>query len=336
MRNTFRLIPVVLVLLVAHTNADAREPAPTGAPALVDVRKIWDAAPHNAFTDLARFHDTWFCTFREGQAHVAPDGKLRVIQSADGARWESAALVSLPGADLRDPKITVAPGNRLMLLAAAARPKAGGGTTHHTVAWFSKDGKEWGEGKEVGESDFWLWRVTWHRDTAYGVGYGTAKGNESVRLYSSPDGVRYDTLVPTLADQGFPNEHGMVFLPDDTCLCLLRRDAGTKTGLLGTSRPPYKDWTWKDTGKQIGGPALLRTPEGQLLAVVRLYDGKARTSLCRLDPTTGALTEWLPLPSGGDTSYAGIVLQDGILWVSYYSSHEGKTAIYLAKVEMPQ
>ena len=44
------------------------------------------------------------------------------------------------------------------------------------------------------------------------------------------------------------------------------------------------------------------------------------------------LIEVLELPSGGDTSYAGMVLKDGILWVSYYSSHEGKTSIYLAKV----
>lgn len=43
-------------------------------------------------------------------------------------------------------------------------------------------------------------------------------------------------------------------------------------------------------------------------------------------------TETLKLPSGGDTSYAGMVVSDNFLWISYYSSHEGKTAIYLAKV----
>ena len=41
---------------------------------------------------------------------------------------------------------------------------------------------------------------------------------------------------------------------------------------------------------------------------------------------------FLELPSGGDTSYPGLVWYDGILWVSYYSSHEGKTSIYLAKL----
>jgi len=44
--------------------------------------------------------------------------------------------------------------------------------------------------------------------------------------------------------------------------------------------------------------------------------------------------EFLEFPSGGDTSYPGMVFYDGILWVSYYSSHEEKTSIYLAKVKI--
>ena len=35
------------------------------APSLVSVQKIWDQGPHNAFTDLLRFHNEWFCAFRE-------------------------------------------------------------------------------------------------------------------------------------------------------------------------------------------------------------------------------------------------------------------------------
>ncbi|MFV1963959.1 MAG: hypothetical protein ACC628_00945 [Pirellulaceae bacterium] len=47
------------------------------------------------------------------------------------------------------------------------------------------------------------------------------------------------------------------------------------------------------------------------------------------------LIEALQLPSGGDTSYAGLVWHDDMLWISYYASHEGKTSIYLAKVKFP-
>ena len=56
--------------------------------------------------------------------------------------------------------------------------------------------------------------------------------------------------------------------------------AGPRPRKLGTAKPPYKDWTWKDLGKQIGGPAMVRTPDGRLVAGVRLYNGRVRTSLC--------------------------------------------------------
>jgi len=62
---------------------------------LIEVHKIWDQAPHSAFTDLVRFRDRWFCVFREGKAHVSPDGVLRVISSADGTQWESEAVIRL-------------------------------------------------------------------------------------------------------------------------------------------------------------------------------------------------------------------------------------------------
>ena len=78
----------------------------------------------------------------------------------------------------------------------------------------------------------------------------------------------------------------------------------------------------------------LRLPDGRYVAAVRLYAPKVHTGLCWIDPRAGTLREFLTLPSGGDTSYAGLVWHDGLLWVSYYSSHEGKTSIYLAKVKV--
>ena len=67
----------------------------------------------------------------------------------------------------------------------------------------------------------------------------------------------------------------------------------------------------------------------------RLHIGKVRTALCWLDPGTDQLTEFFALPSGGDTSYAGLAFHQGLLYVSYYSSHEERTSIYVAKVKLP-
>lgn len=301
---------------------------------LVDVRKIWDAAPHNAFTDLVRFKDRWYCVFREGRKHVSPDGALRVLTSADGLTWESAARLTHPAGDLRDAKIAVTPDGRLMLGGAVAWHKPTP-HTHQSLAWFSADGKSWSDPVEVADPGYWLWRVTWHKDAWYGLGYGCGPEPKRVRLYRSPDGKKYDRLVENLFDVGYPNESAIVFRPDGTAVCLLRRDGKPNTGLLGTAGPPYTDWAWKDLGVRVGGPQVLQLPDGRLVAVVRLHDGKVRTAVCDLDPEKGTLTERLALPSGGDTSYAGLVWHAGLLWVSYYSSHEGKTSIYLARVRVP-
>ena len=301
---------------------------------LVNVARIWDKAPHNAFTDLVRFNNRFFCVFREGEKHVSADGALRVITSKDGKNWESAALITSPNSDLRDAKITVTPDGKLMLSGAEALHDKSL-HTHQSLVWFSADGYNWSEKQEIGDPDFWLWRTTWHNGKAYNFGYG-CREEKSLRLYSGNDGKTFETLVENLNIEGYPNETSVVF-KGDTAFCLLRRDGEKKSGLLGISLPPYNNWNWKDTEVRIGGPHLIFLPDGRLLAAVRLYgsDGwsPARTSLCLLNPVTGRLTEELQLPSGGDTSYAGLALFDGFLWVSYYSSHEEKTAIYLAKVK---
>jgi hypothetical protein len=323
-----RLVPLLVLILAPCLGNATNGPATPPKPAVTAV-KIWDQAPHNAFTDLVRFQNRWFCVFREGKDHVSPDGALRVITSADGVKWESATRISSKTGDLRDPKITVTPDGRLMLSGAEAI-RDGSAYHYQSLAWFSQDGRNWSERHPIGDPDFWLWRVTWHKGTAYGIGYGCGK-DQSIRLYTSKDGKQFDTLVERLFDVGYPNETAIVFA-GDTAYCLLRRDGKPSSGLLGVSQPPYKKWEWKDLGVQIGGPSLIRLSNGKWLAAVRLYDRRIRTSLCWVDPQAGKLTEFLELPSGGDTSYAGLVEYQDQLWVSYYSSHEGKTSIYLAKV----
>src|ERR1044072_1818689 len=123
---------------------------------LLEVRKIWDRAPHNAFTDLVRFKGSWFCVFREGAAHVSPDGALRVITSKDGKDWVSAALLTQTNADLRDAKIVVTPENQLMLSGAGALHQPAP-FKHQSLAWFSNDGREWSAPINIGDPNAWLW-----------------------------------------------------------------------------------------------------------------------------------------------------------------------------------
>jgi hypothetical protein len=310
---------------------------------LVSVDRIWDQGNHNAFTDLVRFGGRFFCVFREGTGHVSPDGAVRVLESKDGRAWTSAALLTQQGHDLRDPKITTTPGGKLMIVGGAAvREGTKPATSHQSFVTFSADGRGWDKLHEAADKDFWLWRVTWHKGKAYGVGYDCApdtraeKGYSS-RLYVSDDGKKFTPLVESLYSDSGPTEATLRFASDDTCYCLHRRDGRpTNTALLGTSKPPYKEWTWKDLGTYYGGPNFLELPGGRFVAAGRIITKEkgAQTVLCDLDVKEGKLTPLLTLPSGGDTSYPGLVGHEGLLYVSYYASHEGKTSVYLAQVKV--
>jgi hypothetical protein len=328
--------PTVTAALLAALGLACFQAEPEPAPAtaeVVSLKRVWDKADYSAFTDLIRFQDQWFLSFREGKGHVSPDGALRVLASTDGENWKSAALIKSDKGDLRDPKLSITPNGQLLMAAALAYPPSSE-FKHQSFVWISDDGEEWSEPFPIGDPNYWLWRPAWHKDIGYAVGYSTA-GPHSTRLYRGNDG-EAETLVPTLFDKGYANEAALAWLPDDTALCLLRRDGKENSNQLGTSKPPYKDWTWKDLGQHLGGPALLRLKDGRLVAGGRVNTPAVHTGLCWLDPEAGTLTEFLPLPSNGDSSYPGLVEHDGELWVSYYSGHEGKTSIYLARIKLPK
>lgn len=324
---------IVLILVTAIPGMGSELEQKEKQMELIEAGRIWDRAPHNAFTDLIRFEGRWYCAFREGKGHVSDDGRLRVIRSEDGEQWSSAALMEWEAGDVRDAKLSVTADGRLMLSGAVRFLQPVDGNRHQSVSWLSENGTDWSEPYACPTGlGTWRWSTTWHGE--YGYSFGYSGKDTALCLYRTADGKSWevvkDDVFPNPAS--YPNETSLVFLPDDTAYCLLRRDKGSCTAMLGKARPPYEDWEWEDLGTRIGGPKMIRLEDGRFLATVRLYDGKTRTSVCWINPEENTLMETLQLPSGGDTSYAGMVRREDAVWISYYSSHEGKTAIYLGKV----
>ncbi|UCD49780.1 MAG: exo-alpha-sialidase [Phycisphaerales bacterium] len=332
-----RIVSVVLVGLGATI-------APAAAPVeleLVEVKKIWDQAPHNAFTDLICWKEQLYCAFREGRGHVSTDGRIRILRSADGQTWDSAALVSFQGYDFRDAHLSIAPDHRLMLIGGAApRKKDNESAPTGSFVTFSNDGTTWTHPQIVVAPGRWLWRVTWREGKAYGVSYAANGGERYLTLLASTDGLKYEPLVERLFDKGSPNETTLRFSADGTCYALVRRDRhgdAPTTAMLGVAKADYTQWQWHDLGSEFnafGGPDFIRLPCGHWIGAGRMHQGGTHTALTYLDVQNGTMTALLHLPSGGDTSYAGLLWHDDLLYVSYYSSHEGKTAIYLAKVNV--
>jgi HEAT repeat protein len=314
---------------------------------LIDVKKIWDNAPHSAFTDLIDFDGKLYCSFRQGDGHVCNDGNICVMVSKDSAEtWTVTAVVKMEGWDLRDADFSIAPDGRLMLLGGACRRTV----SHHTGTFvsFSEDGNTWTEPKIVVQPGRWLWRVTWHKGKAYGFSYSAGdQWSGRIDLMSSSDGIDFDVLVENVCRQGSPNEVQMQFDDDGTAIALLRR-AGA-SALLGKSSGDFTEWKFNDLNRStmwnepydqgesfhsFGGPNFIQTFDGIWVGGGRLHKGGDYTALTYIDVASGTMEEILRLPSGGDTSYPGFVWKDNILYMSYYSSHEDKTSIYLARIKL--
>ncbi len=324
-------------------------------PVLVHSERIWDRAEHNAFTGLCVAGDSLWCTFRESDRHVhGLDGSIRVIRSPDRMNWRSAALLDEPGIDLRDPKITVMPDGRLMLLIGGSRyvdhdlreqaPRvafgdAGDGTfgvlqPMHLPA-------ECATGKD------WLWRLTWHDGVGYGAIYHASQRVQSLDLVTTRDGITCTALarvdVPLASPRVRATETTLRFLEDGTMLALVRCDGESAVGMLGRALPPYRDFTWVALDRRLGGPDLIVLDGDRLLAGSRVFpppqsgpgrdDRSPWTELFWID-TKGATRTLCRLPSGGDCSYPGFALDGDLLRVSYYTSHREPTSIHLATLRL--
>ena len=296
-----------------------------GVPEIVSLKKIWDGAPHNAFTDLIYHQGEWFCAFREADYHSdrptnkAPGrekagrhGEVRVIVSSAGDQWESAGLVAEQGFDLRDPKLSVMPDGRMMLLTCACvhdpeQEARGGYRTRSPRVAFSRDGRQWSTPRRVLSEDHWLWRATWHEGRAWSVSkLGESPIPRRAFLYWSDNGIDWNWVNELKLPEGSnigrePSETTLRFLPDGEMIALIRQH------YIGRSRPPYRHWTYTRIGHSLGGPNFLRLPDGRMWCASRI---NGRTKLARM--TVDTFEPVLELPCDGDTGYPGMMVCYGL------------------------
>lgn len=308
---------------------------------LLSVQKIWDKGEHAAFTDLIEYRGNLFCAFREGTSHQDTKGSLRILSSSDGIEWKSCALISDPDDDLRDPKLSIDPIGRLVLNCGALSQNLKGEYRDiSSKITFSNDGTAWAPMRTILKRHEWLWRLTWRLGYAYGVSYQRLDPTDRhsyriLTLYRTQDGLDYEKICE-LEVTGYPSETVLRFRADGTMVALVRRDGKEdRLAWIGESQPPYQEWNWMTLSTHVGGPNFLILPDESLLIGGRLltvspYGFVEKTFLGRLH--VSSVNRILLLPSGLDCSYPGMVLKDNVLYVSYYSSHEGKSAIYLARL----
>jgi len=327
---------ITLFLLPLFVKAQSSEEQKT----IVSVERIWDRAAHNAFTSLINYKGKLYCTFRESNGHVSEiNGSIRVIVSDDEQNWRSIAFLSEKDVDLRDPQLSVTPDGRIMLNFGGSyyvgetlvkmKPK---------VSFSDENGMNFSEPQDIVLDDKlhsgkdWLWKATWHQGTVYAGIYQPVKNGTQVVLAKSSNGINYQYVtrfdIPRSA-----NETVLRFDDAGKMIAVVRCAGGSGNGYIGISAPPYTKWQWNELSEQLGGPDLIILPNKKLLCGTRLYQlGVSDQMVLSKVSVSGNYIKLVTLPSGGDCSYPGMVILNNKLYVSYYSSHEEKTAIYLARL----
>jgi len=332
-----------LLFLFLYSLAISLQAVPKDSPNNIKVKKIWDSAEHNAFTDLIKFKGNFYCSFREGSGHVpGTDGVVRILKSKDAEKWESIALLEKQGIDLRDPKLSVTPDGRIMVIIGGSVYKDGKLLGREPQVSFSdKSGKRFSNPEkvtidpEIVSWGDWIWRVTWYKGTGYAFDYQIGpeerRGPTALHLVKTTDGINFQKVSKIELD-GFPNEATIRFDESGKMFVLIRRELDDKMGVLAKSSFPYTNWEFDKLTYRLGGPNFIFYGD-KIIVGTRIMESEVYTGIL-IGDTSGNLRKILALPSGGDTSYPGFVLEKDKLLVSYYSSHEGKSAIYMAVVPL--
>ncbi|WP_394221916.1 hypothetical protein [Alteromonas gracilis] len=311
---------------------------------LLDIKRVSKPAAHSAFTDLIEnpfdnSRDTLICSYRQATNHVSADGILVVLTiDKNTFQVKYRSTIREGNADLRDPKFSYH-GKRLMLTTYAKSYSDDGKMTSRMLTYFSTDGLSWSGKNSYGKSGWWLWNHSWFNSQAYGFAYN--RPSNAISLFKG-DPIRTMQLhvenVFSLSKQGkgYPNESTILFDELGNASVFLRRDADTFSAQFGTSKPPFTKWTWHDLGIYIGGPAAVWLGSDYFIVAGRYVDWATRTFSTKLwlfNANSKKLEELYTMPSSGDTSYPGLVIQDDILYISYYSCHiDNQARVYMARL----
>ena len=324
----------------------------TGAPAVrvTNVRRVFHNGEHNAFTDMVRFRDRLYLTFRScPDGHmVYPSSSIVVLRSDDGDDWEPVHRLTVKDRDTRDPHFLVFRDELFVYTGTwyagdLAEPRDL--NLHLGYAVSTEDGESWSEPTMLeGTFGHYIWRAASYEGVAYLCGRrkrdfavgrrGDERPVESVML-ASDDGLVWRTGPTFQQTEG--NEVAFRFDDSGDVLAVARR---TGSALLLRASPPYREWERGDLGRYVGGPLLAKWGDRTVVGGRRqVPDVGPRTTLSWL--VDGQLVDFAELPSDGDNSYPGLIeIDPSRAIVSWYSTHERDdtgepiTAIYLADLEI--
>lgn len=310
--------------------------------------ETWDVindGSHNSNTDLILWKGSFFLIYASSPLHWGTSAsKLVIKKSIDGELWETVTELNAPGEDIRDPKFAIINDKLFLYALKNAGIIAAPYTTVYSV---SNDGETWEEWKDINYPGWLFWRPkTFDGLNWYMPAYWHEHGGSA--LFKSTDGINWHK-VSDIYHGDANDETAIEFLPDGRIICTARLEGLsaysifgdiTASTLIAVSDHPYTNWTYsKSYVTRLDGPYLFSysektyaigrfEPESKgVFSQLGSFFCKKKTALFLLEEDQ--LVYLSDLPSAGDTSYVGLVMKDGLLYATYYSSDITKDFVWL-------
>ncbi|NKB72026.1 MAG: hypothetical protein GKR89_33530 [Candidatus Latescibacteria bacterium] len=315
------------------------------------VEKIVSDGRHNAFAAFIYWQGAYWLAFRQASGHIARDGDIVVLRSADARGWRPAVRFDVAGDD-RDPQWAVI-GGRLWLYINSLDDGR-----FESWATGTDGGETWSAPQRIYQPGYIFWKPIFHQGRLWAGAH--APGTDQQRrteLVVSADGLDWEQVSIIRAGQG-ESETALYF--DRGRLTAFLRNQTRLGGDILQSESPFTQWNQQPAQVHLSGhvvyefdgvvylisrllrhhpPAAPATPQAELPSsndqgtMVYTYEDQCLRPYCQLGPLQG----------NHDSSYATAVRQGNELLVVFHRAanefagpHRARDAadLYLARVPL--
>lgn len=304
---------------------------------LVSVEKVYANGKHNAFTGLGYVNGRYVLAFRQSDGHIDATSKIVLLESGDGKHWAEQHCISLPGQDrisfdFRD-SYFLSEQKRLLFYHFFTPVQDGKRLPTVSQVMSSTDGRNWSAPTKL--EGVVLWHPVYAFGKYYAAGYNKVGKEYQCCLFSSANGINWKN-VARIANG---SETAVYLWKDSGLLAFVRTETPPYFFEIFQSTLPFTCWK-----RLTIVPKIIQAPHVFTVGSQIFLSGRERPDYLKTADTQkpsfelhrtkiwkvgadASIEEVLELPSSGDNSYTGTVVNpDGTVLMSYYSQHEISTS----------
>lgn len=314
------------------------------------IRRITNDCNHNSLPGAQWFKGALYLSFRQGDGHVEPMGKIVVMRSRDeGVTFDTVAV--LRGEfDTRDSHLYT-DGKRLFLMGFEADanlfPHTGlSGEMFFSVVASTDNGLNWSQlSRTTGAENTILFHPEYFEGKHYCAGYTMMKDGvqqaawSRVAWFESDDGMSWNLVRVLHEGEEQPNECSLAFHPDGSAVVLMRREFRSYKPLLLRAAPPYENWRQIELDVPLHGPCLWLVGDDVWFSGRWFLNPFAiHVAIFKVVDDLPVLQMVLPSGPGFDNSYMTVARHpqnQQRFFMAYYSDHTAPDGPIVSQWEHP-